>query len=170
MVLWDVACLQIKIKADHIFLWMWLRGSNVILKKDDSWREKEEKKKKKSSVVQVVRWCWWTFIHFATLMWWIVTVLMKIITESEFKKTIKKHLKHVCQTKWLYTLYVCLYFGLTSTWQQDNFICKADARLESCFRAHGCVSLKEEEEEVVVWLEVKWWLLFLAYDVCSNFI
>lgn len=46
MVLWDVACLQIKIKADHIFLWMWLRGSNVILKKDDSWREKEEKKKK----------------------------------------------------------------------------------------------------------------------------
>jgi len=30
---------------------MWLRGSNVILKKDDSWREKEEKKKK----VQV--WC-----------------------------------------------------------------------------------------------------------------
>jgi len=122
-----------KIKADHIFLWMWLRGSNVILKKMTHGGEKR-KKKKKSSVVQVVSWCWWTFIHFcnSNVMncdsadennhWIRIIIIIKKNTSNRFAK----------QNDYTHCMYACI-FGLTSTWQQDNFICKADARLEKLF-------------------------------------
>lgn len=66
------------------------------------------------------------------------------------------------------TLYVCLYFALTYTWQQDKFICKTDAWWESCFRAHGCVFLLSKLKSW--WLGINWnyccsWLMMMFAQI-----